>query len=231
MDVQQLYQLHLMAGSGAPVEVLEGDKVKRGKWFVLKDDCLVELSDDDAGPGPESGTTAGHAAGARRVGSDVVRAEVRVFLDTGIHTFTAFLKPTKGGQRRVVRLSPVRVLQKRKAVRVPVGGELTYRWAAEGEKRQGRGRVRDLCPGGVGFAADAELAVGDQVEIAFEQTLWAELGPLKGTIVWKQAQGDCWSYGVAFRDTQEEQTRRIVHLLAEHLAIAKRKVNQQENAR
>jgi hypothetical protein len=229
LDVQQLYQLHLLAGSGAPVEVLEGDKVKRGKWLVSKDDFLVELPDDDAGPGEDAGATAGQAAGARRVGSDAVRAEVRVFLDTGIHTFTALLKRVKGGQRRVVRLGPVRVLQKRKAVRVPVGGELTYRWVAEGENKQGRGRVRDLCPGGVGFAADAELAVGDQVDIAFEQAPWAELGPLEGTVVWKQAQGDCWSYGVAFHDTREEQTRRIVHLLADHLA--KRKAKQQEHAR
>lgn len=229
MDVQRLYQLHLMAGSGAPVEVLEGSKVRHGKWVVSEDDCLVELLDDDAGSAQETGATTGEAAGARRAGSDTVRAEVRVLLDTGIHTFTAFLKRTKGGQHRVVRLSPVRVLQKRKAVRVPVGGELTYRRVAEGENKQGGGRVRDLCSGGVGFVADTELAVGEQVEVRFDGAPWAELGPLKGTVVWKQAQGDCWSYGVAFRDTQEEQTRRLVHLLAQHLA--KRKAKQQENAR
>lgn len=119
MDVQQLYRLHLMAGSGALVEVLEGGKVKRGKWLVSKDDCLV---------------------------ADAVQAEVKVFLDTGIHTFTSF---QAGGERSVQGSqagSRAYIPQKRKAVRVPVSGELTYRCAAE-----------------------VELAVGERVEVGFEE--------------------------------------------------------------
>lgn len=53
----------MMAGSGAPVGILEAGKVRRGKWLVSKDDWLVELPDGDAGAKQKAGGNAAQSAG------------------------------------------------------------------------------------------------------------------------------------------------------------------------
>jgi len=202
LDVQELYRLHLKAGSGARVEVSSRAGVWEGRWVVANDDFHVSLPMESGGDSAEAKP------------SDLLQADLRVHLGTGIHSFPARLRHMKGTLWRVSLAGPVKVMQKRRAVRLPVDLELLCR-TARGEERM---RAKDVSPGGVLLRAAGELQVGEELELDFVEKPWAELGPVKGVVVWTRPAGDGWACGVAFRGLSQQQERLLVHLVARGLA-------------
>ena len=202
LDVQELYRLHLKAGSGARVEVSSRAGVWEGKWVVSNDDFHVSLPDEAAVNSTESRP------------SEVLQADLRVHLGTGIHSFPARLRHMEGTLWRVLLAGPVKVTQKRRAVRLPVDLEMLCR-TARGEERV---TAKDVSPGGVLVRAAGELQVGEELELEFVEKPWSELGPVKGVVVWTRPAGDGWACGVAFRGLSRQQERLLVHLVARGLA-------------
>lgn len=202
MDIQQLYRLHLQAGSGARVEVSSRGAVWEGKWVVSDDDFHVSLPAEAAGSSGDSKP------------ADLLQADVRVHLGTGIHVFPARLRRVRDGMWRVVLAGPVRVKQRRRAVRLPVDLDVLCR-SARGEERL---RAKDVSPGGVLLSAASELPVGEGVELQFTEKPWSEVGVLKGAVVWTCRAGAGWACGVALRGLDRRQERLLVHLVARGLA-------------
>lgn len=202
MDVQELYRLHLKAGSGARVEVSGRSGVWEGRWVVSGDDFQVSLPAEPAGNSGESKLP------------DLVQADLRVHLGTGIHSFPARLRRVKGTVWRVSLAGPVKVMQKRRAVRLPVDLEVLCR-TARGEEKL---RAKDVSPGGVLLHAPGELQLGEELELEFIGKPWSELGPVKGVVVWTRPAGEGWACGVAFRELSRQQERLLVHLVAQGLA-------------
>ncbi|MDI6894532.1 MAG: PilZ domain-containing protein [Bacillota bacterium] len=201
MDIQELYRLHLETGSGARVEVSSRGGVWEGRWVVSDGDFQVSLAAEPAGN-----------AGESRV-PDLFRADLRVHLGTGIHSFPARLRRLKGTVWRVSLAGPVKVMQKRRAVRLPVDLEVLCR--TRGEEKV---RAKDVSPGGILLQGAGELKVGEELELAFAEKPWSELGPVKGAVVWTQRAGDGWTCGVDFRELSWQQERLLVHLVARGLA-------------
>ena len=210
LDVQELYRLHLRAGSGAMVEVSSRGVAWEGEWVVSDDDFQVSLPAGPAGSSSESKPP------------DLLQADLLVHLGTGIHSFPARLRRVKGAVWRVSLAGPVKVVQKRRAVRLSVDLEVLCR-SARGEEKL---RAKDVSTGGVLLYAEGELPLGEQLEVEFTEEPWSELGPAKGEVVWTQRAGDGWACGVAFRAVSRQQERLLMHLvargLARHLPVAGR---------
>lgn len=200
--MQELYRLHLRAGSGAMVEVSSGSAAWEGRWVVSDDGFQVSLPAEPAG----------NCGGGQP--PDLLQADLRVHLSTGIHSFPARLRRVKGTVWRVTIAGPVKVMQKRRAVRLPVDLEVLWR-SARGE---GKLRAKDVSPGGALLHAEGELPPGEELEVEFAEEPWSELGPAKGEVVWTQRAGDSWACGVAFRGLSRKQERLLVHLVARGLA-------------
>lgn len=202
MDVQGLYRLHLKAGSGARVEVSSRDGVWRGKWVVSGEDFQASLAAEPAGNSGEGKPP------------DLLQADLRVHLGTGIYSFPARLRRLEGSVWRVTPAGPVKVTQRRRAVRLPVDLEVLCR-TARGEERL---RAKDVSPGGVLLHPANELQAGEHLELEFAEEPWSELGPVKAAVVWAQQRGDSRACGAAFRELTRQQVRLLVHLVARGLA-------------
>jgi hypothetical protein len=200
--VQELYRLHLRAGSGARVEVSSQGTVWEGIWVVSEGDFHVSLQTGAVGSSTENKPP------------DLLQAGLRVHLGTGIHSFPARLRRLKDAVWRVSLAGPVKVMQKRRAVRLPVDVEVLCR-AARGEEKL---RAKDVSPGGVLLHAGSEFQAGEDLELEFVEKPWSELGPVKGVVVWTQDRGDSRACGVAFRELTQQQERLLVHLVAQGLA-------------
>ncbi|MCL6449986.1 MAG: PilZ domain-containing protein [Acetobacteraceae bacterium] len=203
LDVQELYRLHLRAGSGARVEVSCRGATWEGRWLASGEDFQVSLP---AEPG-------GISEGGNR--PDLLRADLRVHLGTGIHSFPARLRRVKGMVWAVSVAGPVKVLQRRRAVRLPVDLGVLCR-SVRGEQRL---RAKDVSPGGVLLRGSGERRVGEELELEFAEKPWSELGLVKGEVMWTHCADDGGgACGVAFRGLSRQQERLLVHLVARGLA-------------
>lgn len=206
MDVQELYRLHLKAGSGARVEVSSRGGVWEGKWVVSGDDFRVSLPAEPAGNSGESEPP------------DLLQADLRVHLGTGIHSFPARLRCLEGSVWRVTPAGPVKVMQKCRAVRLPVDLEVLCRTARGQEKLT----AKEVSPGEVLLHAPGGLQLGEELQLEFVEKPWSELGSVKDVVVWTQERRDSWAYGAALRELTKQQERLLVHLVARGLAALAR---------
>lgn len=217
-NAQQLYLLHLKAGSGASVRVRVGEKVSEGTWVVSENDFFIRLAHDEVEQTPSSASQQKGTGEPRMPDPGQCGSRVEVFLNTGIHSFQALMKPSKDGLWKVVVLGPIEVTHHRRSVRVPLNAGVVFRLLKEGcSDRQGK--AVDIGYGGLGFTvpADADLKEGDQIELEFTDGPWAKLKRLTGTVMWNCARDGNRACGVAFRDMSEEQKRLMVHLVATEL--------------
>lgn len=201
VDIQELYRLHLKAGSGARVEVSSQGTVREGLWLVSDGEFQVSLLAEPAGNSGDIKLP------------DLLRADLRVYLRTGIHSFPAYLRCVKDTVWRVSIAGPVNVIQNRRVVRLPVNVEVLCR-SSRGEERL---MAKDVSSGGVLLHGTSEPRVGEELELEFAEEPWSELGSVKGTVRWARRALDGWDCGVALRGLSREQEQLLIHLLAQGL--------------
>ncbi len=219
MNTEELKRKHLLNGDGAKAEFRSStEEVISGVWLVRRENFYLGPADrveDFIGPDEAAAATElGQAAPGPRKG------RMRVFLATGIHSFTAHLSGLQNGYWRVLVLGRIEVEHKRRFIRVKVNTGVEFRprrYRGRGLPRlekSGSAQTRDIGPGGVKLYSDLELPEALELELWFTEKPWQSLGVLWGTIVYRvKAEEGGFLYGVQFMGTEERKARLLRHLV------------------